>query len=102
MKCLRACRNKTDIFCYICRECTIVPNKNPVTKFIKCAYHTYFGIKLDDQDISLGDIHGMQDMYRVSKLFDQWQEALSEVWNSHRVEGAWKTMSLTATSTLLI
>ena len=42
----RACRNKTDVFCY---NCGIVPNRNPVTKFIKRAYHTYFGTKLGDQ-----------------------------------------------------
>ena len=46
----RACRNKTDAFCYICREYTIVPNRNPLTKFIKRAYYTYFGMKLGDQD----------------------------------------------------
>ena len=46
----RACRSKTDVLCYICGEYTIVPNRNPVTKFIKRAYHTYFGTKLGDQD----------------------------------------------------
>ena len=46
----RACRNKTDVFCYICSEYTIVPYRKPVTKFIKRAYHIYFGIKLGDQD----------------------------------------------------
>ena len=29
---------------------TIVPNRNQVTSFIKHAYHSYFGIKLGDQD----------------------------------------------------
>ena len=45
----RACRNKTDVFCYIFGEYTIVSNRNPVTKFIKRANHTYFGTKLVDQ-----------------------------------------------------
>ena len=45
-----ACRNKTDVFCYICGEYTIVPYRKPVTKFIKRAYPTYFGMKLGDQD----------------------------------------------------
>ena len=44
-----ACRSK-NAFCYICGESTIVPNRNPVTKFIKRAYHTYFGMKVGDQD----------------------------------------------------
>ena len=46
----RACRNKTDVFWYICGEYTIVPYRKPVTKFIKRAYHTYFGMKLGDKD----------------------------------------------------
>ena len=46
----RSCKNKPDIFCYICGEYTIVPNRNPVTSFVKRAYHAYFGIKLGDQD----------------------------------------------------
>ena len=40
----------TDVSCYICGKYTIVPIRNPVTKFIKRAYHTYFGIKLGDQN----------------------------------------------------
>ena len=46
----RSCKNKPDIFCYICSEYTIVPNRNQVTSFVKHAYHSYFGIKLGDQD----------------------------------------------------
>ena len=46
----RSCKNKPDIFCYICGEYTIVPNRYQVTSFIKHAYHSYFGIKLGDQD----------------------------------------------------
>jgi len=46
----RSCKNKPDVFCYICGEYTLVHNRNPVTCFIKRAYHAYFGIKLGDQD----------------------------------------------------
>ena len=46
----RHCKNKPDVFCYICGEYTLVPNRNPVTSFIKRAYHAYFGIKFGDQD----------------------------------------------------
>ncbi|XP_027233923.2 uncharacterized protein [Penaeus vannamei] len=46
----RSCKNKPNVFCYICGEYTIVPNRNPVTSFIKRAYHAYFNIKLGDQD----------------------------------------------------
>ena len=46
----RTYRNKPDIFCYICGEYTLVPNRNPVTSSIKQAYHAYFGVKLGDQD----------------------------------------------------
>ena len=38
------------MFCYICGEYTIAPNRKPVTSFITRAYHTFFGIKLADQD----------------------------------------------------
>ena len=46
----RLCRNKPDMFCYICGEYTIAPHRKPVTSFIARAYHAYFGIKLADQD----------------------------------------------------
>ena len=46
----RSCRNRPDIFCYICGEYTLVPYRNPVTTFIKKTYHAYFGMKLGDQD----------------------------------------------------
>ena len=46
----RSCRNKPDMFCYICGEYTVAPNRKPVTSFITRAYHAYFGIKLSDQD----------------------------------------------------
>ena len=46
----RSCRNKSDVFCYICGEYTVTPKRKPVTSFITRAYHAYFGIKLADQD----------------------------------------------------
>ena len=48
----RSCRNRPDIFCYICGEFTLVPYRNPVTTFLKQTYHAYFGMKLGDQDQS--------------------------------------------------
>ena len=84
----RSCKNKPDVFCYICSEYTIVPNRNQVTSFIKRAYHSYFGIKLGDQDKAWVTTHGMQVMHQVSASVDQRQEELSEVWNSHGLEGA--------------
>ena len=49
----RSCRNKPDVFWYICGEYTITLNRKPVTSFITRAYHAYFGIKLVDQDKAL-------------------------------------------------
>ena len=46
----KSCRNRPDIFCYICGEYTLVPYRNPVTTFIKQSYHAYFGMTLGDQD----------------------------------------------------
>ena len=46
----RSCKNKPNVFCYICGEYTIASNRKPVTSFIMRAYHAYFGIKLADQD----------------------------------------------------
>lgn len=46
----RSCKNKPDVFCYICHEYNPVPNRNPITGFAKRSYHAYFGIKLDDQE----------------------------------------------------
>ena len=48
----KSCQNRPDIFCYICVEYTLVPNRNPVTTFMKQTYHAYFGMKLRDQDKS--------------------------------------------------
>ena len=46
----KSCRNRPDVFCYICGEYTLVPYRNPITTFIKQTCHTYFGMKLGDQD----------------------------------------------------
>jgi len=46
----RLCTNKPDIFCYVCGEYTLLPQRNSVTSFIKQAYDAYFGMKLGDQD----------------------------------------------------
>ena len=46
----KSCRNRPNMFCYICGEYTLVPNRNPVTTFIRQTYHAYFGMKLGDQD----------------------------------------------------
>ena len=46
----RACKNKPDLFCYICGEYTLSPNRNEVTDFLKRVYKAYFGMKLGDQD----------------------------------------------------
>lgn len=48
----RMCVNKPDVFCYVCGEYTLAPNRNNVTTFIKSVYYAYFGIKLGDQDKS--------------------------------------------------
>ena len=45
----RSWRNKPDVFCYICGEYTIAPNRKSVTSFITRAYRAYFCIKLTDQ-----------------------------------------------------
>ena len=47
---MRWCRNKPDVFCYICGEYTVAPIRKPVTSFITRAYHAYFGIKITDKD----------------------------------------------------
>ena len=46
----RPCKNKPDLFCYICGEFTLAGKRNQVTSFIKHAYYSYFGIELGDRD----------------------------------------------------
>lgn len=45
----RSCKNKHDLFNYICGEYTIVHRRNQITSIIKHAYNTDFIIKLGDQ-----------------------------------------------------
>ena len=82
------CKNKPDVFCYICSEYIIVPNRNQVTSFIKHAYHAYFGIKLGDQDKAWEPHMVCKSCTEYLHQVDQGQEELSEVWNSHGLEGA--------------
>ena len=46
----RSCRNKPNVFCYICGEYTFAPYMKLITSFITRTYHAYFDIKLADQD----------------------------------------------------
>ncbi len=48
----RSCRNKPDVFCYICGEYTLSVDRKSITRFVKRAYQAYFEIKLGDQDKS--------------------------------------------------
>lgn len=63
----RSYKNKPGIFCYICSEYTIVPNRKQVTRLIKLAYHSYLGSKLGDQ---VKAWYGMQVIYQVSASVD--------------------------------
>lgn len=45
-----SCRNKPDVFCYICGEYILVQNRKPITSSIKRSYHAYFQMALGDQD----------------------------------------------------
>ena len=46
----RSCRNKPDVFYYICGKYTLVQNRKPITSSIKRSYHAYFQMALGDQD----------------------------------------------------
>ena len=46
------CINSPNSFCYICGEFTVADDRRSITTNIKKLYQAYFGIKLDDQDIS--------------------------------------------------
>lgn len=48
----RSCRNKPDVFCYICGEYTLAMHRKGITSFVKRAYQAYFQVKLGDQDKS--------------------------------------------------
>ena len=76
-----SCRNKPDVFCCICAEFTIAPNRKPVTSFITRAYHAYFGIKLADQHKAWAP-HMVCKACTETAWVDQWQEE-SELWINH-------------------
>ena len=46
----RKCLNSPDVFCYICGQYTLKPQRTNINDFVKKAYHAYFGLKLADQD----------------------------------------------------
>ena len=46
----RGCRNHPDIFCYICRQYTLIRARNVIDGFVKKAYIAHFGIHIGDQD----------------------------------------------------
>ncbi|KAI0983561.1 hypothetical protein GJ496_007294 [Pomphorhynchus laevis] len=46
----RGCVNSPDVYCYACREYTLVENRLNITDFVARAYLTYLAIKLGDQD----------------------------------------------------
>jgi hypothetical protein len=46
----RSCLNHPDVFCYICGEYTLKSSRKPISEFVKRAYVSYFGVKLEDKD----------------------------------------------------
>ena len=97
----RHCKNKPAVFCYICGEYTVVPNRNPVIGFIKCAYRAYFGIKLGDQDWFGRHTWFARHAPRICVVGSRVRRV---VWS---LEFLWfgenrQSMSLTATSALLM
>ena len=44
--------NHPDRFCYICGNVILPGRLAKITDFVKKAYHTYFGVKLGDQEKS--------------------------------------------------
>jgi len=49
---IRGCKNKSNLFCYICGEYVIMKQRNNITNFVKNVYQEYFGIHLGDQNKS--------------------------------------------------
>ena len=47
---LQKCLNNPDAFCYICGDFTSVKTRLKITDFIEKVYHTYFGVKLGDEE----------------------------------------------------
>ncbi|GAB1601930.1 hypothetical protein Ahia01_000471600 [Argonauta hians] len=48
----KKCANKQDLFCYVCGEYILAPNRTPITPFLRSVYRAYFGMKLSHQDKS--------------------------------------------------
>ena len=46
----RGCLNKTNSFCYVCGDFTIVAQRRTITSFLRTAYFHYFDCKIGDQD----------------------------------------------------
>lgn len=46
----RYCRNRPDVFCYICGQYTLVKQRRNITDFVKDSYFAYFGVRLGQQD----------------------------------------------------
>ena len=46
----RSCLNHPDIFCYICGSYASKEQRKPISAFVKRAYFTYFGVRVEDQD----------------------------------------------------
>ena len=44
------CKNNPDRFCYICGNVVLLNHQAKIINFVKKAYHSYFGVKLGDQD----------------------------------------------------
>ena len=95
----RSCRNKPDVFCYICEEYTISPNRKPVTSFIMLTM-LFLVLNLLTR-IKLGNHTWCT---RHAPRLCMGGPMAGEVWT---LEFPWfgerkQTMSLTATSALLI
>ena len=46
----RKCKNKADIFCYICGIYTLTRQRRNISLFVKRAYKAYFQVPLGDQE----------------------------------------------------
>ena len=44
------CVNSPDSFCYICGCYALIRQRRNITSFVRCAYKSYFGVPLGDQD----------------------------------------------------
>ena len=44
------CVNSPDSFCYTCECYALICQRRNITLFVRCAYKSYFGVPLGDQD----------------------------------------------------